>query len=222
MKLYVGVPTYHNMTTGFAVSIFTTDLGFDHEVHFLEGDPYIGRARDVIAANFLESDCTHLLFMDADLIFNDEHIRRLVGHSKKMIVGGFYPKKQLKLEWVCQPHPHKPEAGKDGLMDLMYLGTGFMLIARQVFDGMKILYGKELAFTDEMHPDKRTIWDFFSVGVHRPSGRYLSEDWWFCQRALDMGYKIYGDTKCVLQHIGHAVYPIVAKDVVSQKGQPNS
>ena len=38
--------------------------------------------------------------------------------------------------------------------------------------------------------------------------RYLSEDWMFCQRWLDIGGKVYGDAGIVLKHIGSAVYPL--------------
>jgi len=207
MKVYIGIPTYRDMTTGFAVKVFTEQLNFPRQIQFLDGDPYIGRARDVIAANFLESDCDLLGMMDADLIWTAGQWEQLIARDKD-IVAGFYPKKQPKLEWVVQALPNKPEADSTGLMEVMYIGTGFMLIRRKVFERMILLYGKEIGFTDEMHPNKRRIWDFFSVGVHQPSGRYLTEDWWFCQRALDLGYKVYGDTKVILPHIGMAVYPI--------------
>ncbi len=30
----------------------------------------------------------------------------------------------------------------------------------------------------------------------------------FCQRALDLGYKVFADTRVVLKHCGDCVYPI--------------
>jgi hypothetical protein len=57
--------------------------------------------------------------------------------------------------------------------------------------------------------------DFWSVGVHQPSKRYLTEDWWFCQRALDLGYKVWGDSKVMLQHEGRAIYPLELNESAS-------
>ena len=38
--------------------------------------------------------------------------------------------------------------------------------------------------------------------------RYLSEDWYFCQRWLDLGGDVLVDTRIILQHIGTAIFPL--------------
>lgn len=209
MKIYLGIPAYHQVATSFAgalIRLIKNPPG-PMQVEILEGVPYVGRARNILAADFLKSDCTHLLFIDNDLIFERQDVEYLM-EREKQIVGGFYAKKQPgRVVWVCNALPDgKSVADPSGLMPLKYLGTGFMLIERQVFEVMMDDY-PELAFKDDefgivMH-------DFFSIGVHPgPPRRWLSEDWWFCQRALDSSFEVWGDTRCKLQHIGRAVYPI--------------
>ena len=52
-------------------------------------DSLIARARNTVAAEFLKSDCSHLLFIDADIQFNPrDAIRLLMAH--KDIVGRVY------------------------------------------------------------------------------------------------------------------------------------
>lgn len=173
----------------------------------LIGDSLVSRARNTLTAKFLASDCTHLLFIDSDLIFSGEQVERLLSHNED-VAGGFYPKKKEgELEWVCNAKLDGSHVDARGLQEVRYMGTGFLLIKRGVFERMIGRFGEEIAY----HPDNdpsATEWDFWTVGVHRPSGRYLSEDWFFCQRALDLGYKVFGDTKVILKHVGQAIYPL--------------
>lgn len=166
------------------------------------GDSLVSRSRNVLAAEFLKSDCTHLLFLDTDLIFSPEHVARLVSHDLP-IVAGLYPKKQRELAWVCNLLPgEQPDA--NGLQRIRYAGTGCLLVKREVFLRM-IEAHPEIAYQPDTG-EEGTKWDFFSVGVHK--GRYLSEDWYFCQRALDLGYNVVADTRVVLKHVGEMIYPV--------------
>ena len=38
--------------------------------------------------------------------------------------------------------------------------------------------------------------------------RYLSEDWFFCQRWLDIGGECFAHTKVAIRHVGPAVFPL--------------
>jgi hypothetical protein len=174
------------------------------QVATVDGDSLVSRARNTLTASFLASDCTHLLFIDTDLIFSGEQIARLLDHQVP-IVGGFYPKKQDgPLAWVCNAHPHFPPPDEaTGLQSLRYIGTGFLLVERSVFTRM-IEAHPQIAYTADQ--TARPEHDLWPVGVH--DGRYLSEDWAFCQRALDLGIPVLGDTRVILKHIGTAVFPL--------------
>jgi len=174
----------------------------------------VSRARNRLAAAFLASDCTHLLFLDTDLVFSPDHIARLISHGEPL-VAGLYPKKQAELGWVCnvldaeEGGPGAPDAR--GLHAVKYAGTGCLLIAREVFGEMRAAY-PELAYQPDDGDGTGEYWDFFSVGVwecpRTGRRRYLSEDWWFCQRARDLGFEVLMDTSVVLKHCGEAVYPL--------------
>ena len=199
------------MPSAFAHDLITFQAPWDCELKMHVGDPYIGHARAILNGGFLRSTCTHLMFIDNDLQPREgtvlaDHIKRLLSHDKD-IVAGFYAKKNQKEGgWCCDALVDQKEADETGLMEVNYMGTGFMLIKRGVLEHMREAYGKELHFVNEQ--DGLDYWDFFSTGVHQPSRRWLSEDWWFCQRARDLGYIIYGDARLIMLHMGYALYPL--------------
>ncbi len=49
-------------------------------------------------------------------------------------------------------------------------------------------------------------WDFFSVGV--VNKEYLSEDWYFCDKARALGFKVMLDTRIQVRHEGSAIFPL--------------
>jgi hypothetical protein len=207
MRLFVGIPCYQSMPVQFAHCLFSLQLPCEHmELHMIAGNPFLSLARAILAERFLRTDCSHLLFIDSDIIFDSEQLARITSHDLD-IVGGIYAKKQREVEWVYNSLPDKTvQPDENGLLRLDKIGPGFLLIKRGVFERMIEVYGKEIGFKHD--EDGRQMWEFFSIGVHRPSNRWFSEDWWFCQRARDMGYDVYGDTKCVVGHLGTVEFPL--------------
>lgn len=210
-KVFVGLPVYGGMPYEFVKSLLELYASppCHLDIKFMPGDSLVSRARNSLSSAFLKTDCTHLLFIDCDLEFSGEQIARLLEHDKD-IVAGFYPKKKdgPHIEWVCNSLTNDPLPS--GLQEVRYMGTGFMLIKRCVFERMIERYGGEIAFSPD-HSPNTTEWDFWAVGPYKyPDGkvRHLSEDWYFCQRWIDMGGQIYGDTRVILKHIGHASYPL--------------
>ncbi len=215
-KLFVGMPIYGGVDPHFFCSVIrmVTDFKTNTVVFPLVGDSLVSRARNTLTRKFLDSDCTHLLFIDSDLIFSSDQIRRIVSHNED-VVGGFYPKKkQGDPELVCNALDQSPPMDERRLTQLKYIGTGFLCVKREVFDRMIEAYGKDLWYTSDN--DCATVeYDFWSVGTYQyPDGtkRYLSEDWYFCQRALDLGFKVYGDNGILLRHSGSAVYPLETQE----------
>lgn len=211
-KVFVGVPIYGAIPAGFFQSMmqFHADPKVEAYLHLKVGDSLVSRARNCLAADFLATDCTHLLFIDSDLVFSADQVARLVSHDVD-IVGGCYPAKaEGKIKWIVNTHHEPKEIQANGLQEMRYVGTGFMLVKREIFLRMIEQFGEAISYKPD--ESKRSIeWDFFAVGPYQyPDGsrRYLSEDWYFCQRALDLGFKVWADTRVILKHIGQAIYPL--------------
>jgi hypothetical protein len=216
-KVFIGVPIYGNVNSYFFDSMinFVASAKRDsYELRFIFGDSLVSRARNSLTMEFLKSDCTHFLQIDSDLIFSKEHVERIVSHGED-IVGGFYPKKkQGETEFVFNCLTPPGEMDERGLTPVKYMGTGFMCVSRKVIEKMISELGDEIIFKVDCH--EKVGFDFWPVGVFNfadGSRRYLSEDWYFCQRALDLGFKIYGDNNVCIKHCDTmTVYPLKTQE----------
>ena len=223
MKLFIGLPVYQQMPTFFCQCLLALQKikPLPIDIHICQGDG-VARSRNNLTAEFLKSDCTHLLFIDSDLIFSADHIVKLLERDLP-VVGGFYPKKQQgPLEWVLNTLPDDPPQTAEGLKPVRYIGTGFIMIKREVFEQMATHY-PELLFRED-YGRRGEAHDFWSMGVYvdKVTGnrRYLSEDWYFCQRWLDMGGKIYGDPSVILKHLGTVAFPLQSQEEEMIKVKP--
>ncbi len=205
-KLFVALPTSHGvMPSGFLSGILELVTIKDVELTIIQTvNCYVNLARNEAAANFLSTDCTHLMFIDADIVFNAWHVKRLLSHDVD-IVGGLIPKKkQGDIELVCNALPDRPHQDNRGLMKLRHVSTGFMLIKRGVLTRMRHVYGEKIQYRE--YQTEQQLWDFFPMGI--VDKRYLVEDWYFCDNARDLGFTVYGDMEVQLGHIGSVVFPL--------------
>lgn len=244
-SLFIGLPIHGSPTVSFMQCLLALQVQKPLPIQIQIGcGDGVGRTRNILTAAFLKSKCTHLLFIDSDLIFNVGHIVSLL-RAKQPMVCGFYPKKQEgPLEWVVNTLTPHPEPRPDRLQAIKYAGTGFLLIERQVFEKMIEDY-PEIQFRED-YGDRELAYDFWSMGAYRDTpdqskmlarqllfatknkgyekdkiawletisdgaigeARYLSEDWYFCQRWIDIGGEIFAHTGVVIRHQGQAVYPL--------------
>ena len=216
--LFIGIPVYGAMDSHFVQCLLrlVADPPCKISIRCNVGDSLVSRSRNTLTAQFLASDCTDLLFLDSDLIFAPHHVARMASHDEP-VVGGLYPKKQQgPLSWVINAQDGA-EPRADGLQNVRYVGTGFLRVNRSVFERMIEAFGADISYTPD-HGEPRTEYDFWSVGSYeyrreRPGfRRYLSEDWFFCQRWLDLGGSVFADTRTVLKHSGQAIYPLLTQE----------
>jgi FkbM family methyltransferase len=195
-------------------------------------DPSVERARNILTANFLASDCTHLLFIDADIAFSPEDVKRIASHNED-VVGGIYPLKTMEsdVKWCGNGHcvtaiicdtasicnaatgcagATKPdEVRPNGLQEVGCIGTGFMCIARRAFERFLEADGDKIRYAQDW-PPYREEFAFWRQTVRNVNGkkRFLTEDWNFCYRYRELGGKIFADTRVILKHAGRAVWPL--------------
>jgi hypothetical protein len=89
------------------------------------------------------------------------------------------------------------------LVKVETIGTGFMKIQRHVLEKMR-----DSGLAQRYIVDGTDIveYEFFPFRVVK--GRLRSEDWAFCDNAHELGFDVFGDTQCVVRHMGTCVYPI--------------
>lgn len=182
----------------------------DFEIHWdCEGS--IERSRNKLAKQFLQGNCTHFLTIDSDIGFYPEDVNRISSHDVD-VVGGLYPLKGQtpNVEWCMNMSPAQAAIGprEDGLQRVQYVGCGFMCVRREVFPKMLAALGPLIEYQSDY--DGQTEHAFFAQAISpTPTGRrYLTEDWLFCQRWIDLGGKVFADLKVALRHAGRALWPL--------------
>lgn len=222
-KVYVGTTALWHIDPNFYQSClrtqaellerkYTGKAKIGSQLGFYAGECPVGRSRNALTAEFLKTDCTDLLFIDSDLIFSADQIERIVLHEED-VVGGMYLLKCEGNPRICWNHkPGIVQPNDNGLMQVNYLGTGFMRIRRHVFERMVAEFGDDIWYTtDNSNTPQEKQYDFWRMGVYKYKNgdrRWLSEDWWFCQKCEDIGIPVYADCNVMLKHSGNAVYPL--------------
>ena len=108
--LFLGVPMYGGMAhmnfiTGLlALSRKCQDVGVRLETYFIANESLVQRARNQIADQFMQSDCTHMLFLDADIGFDANDVLMMLAimddESAYDVLTAPYPKKAISWEKV--------------------------------------------------------------------------------------------------------------------------
>ena len=220
MKLMIGMPCYGgHMMTQCTKSLLKLQKTMDFVYETVTFDSLVPRARNAIAAKFLQSDCERLLFIDSDIIFEPWHVHAILKEDYHVICG-MYPKKSidrviLKNNYLegkedilensskLAINPMKNGVIEHNVIELLDGPTGFMCIKREVFEHL-IPHVDSYQVDIQAYKGVKTMHNFFDVGVHED--RYLSEDYWFCRKCQQHGIQIFGHIKVILKHIGTFVY----------------
>lgn len=209
-----------------AIARFAAHPPLNASINFDPGGGSVYMARNEQTARFLKSDCTHLMFVDDDLIPSLADFERIASHDVP-VVGGMYPiKMEGELKWCGNGFPGQPEAliEANGLQRVRYLGTGFLCIERSVIERVIALQRDEIEYTLD-HPPYEARWHVWREAVRKTDDarpRLLTEDWLFCQLCLELGIPVYADTKVRLRHTGTATWPLQSQLLTSDLRPPTS
>ena len=206
-KLMMAIPCYDgkvNIKTAFAIAQLVPKLdkmGVQITLVHLSGCSIITKARNKLVANFMDSECTDLLFVDADVVINADAVTRLLALSTdRDIVAGTYPRRATDAKFFLDFHldeHNQLEFDENGLMRVESVATGFMLIRRHVLEHL-IEAHPEWEYKGDGDGDvEYAVFDFAIV-----DGNYIGEDYLFCRRAREAGFKVYLDPMISLPHIG--------------------
>jgi hypothetical protein len=227
-SVFIATPMYGGMAAGiYTVSMVQLSAIFlrnrvDSVYAVTSSESLVPNARNVLTDQFLESQATHLMWIDADIGFNALDIVSML-LADKDIVCGIYPKKEVDWARVARavkagvpPEELSNHAGlsaiklldgsaegvdadSDGLFEIEAGGTGFMLIKRGVFDALS-------EDVSDYLPDRKVIKEFYATTIEPGSGKLVTEDYHFCRLARNHGFKIYAAPWVRLSHAGTYVF----------------
>jgi len=231
-KLFVSTPMYGGQCFGLynqsliQLNNLLKTTGNECIISFMMNESLITRARNALTHNFLKTDCTHLMFIDADIRFNAADIPPMV-EANKDIICGIYPKKEINWQSVKDAVDRgvpvdqlKHHTGSfvvnlveysptvtvpiNQPVEIWNGGTGFMLIKREVFEQ---LADKVPSYINDVTDLSGSIKDdeikeYFATSIEEGTRRLLSEDYHFCNIWRKAGGKVWAAPWVQLSHIG--------------------
>ena len=172
----------------------------------------IDLCRSRLVKVFLEkTKCQKLFFIDSDIIFKPDDVKRLLYHSMKYpVVGAVYPRRKDPAAFYLKAKAMQLETNEDGLIEVLGFGAGFVVIDRSVFEKMA-------PFVAEVDTDRETnLKMFFDIRI---LGReYHGEDISFYRRwTEECGGSIFIDPTINLKHIGSREFDYKFMDYINNK-----
>lgn len=104
-----------------------------------------------------------------------------------------------------------PKAGNNSFalndpVEVLEIGTGFMMVQKRVFHKFTEQFPEKLYRPDHVRTEhfdgSREITAYFDCVIDPATKRYLSEDYYFCQKVQEMGMKTWLCPWMQLQHVG--------------------
>jgi len=222
IKLFIATPAFgHQVTTNYAnsllkfVSTAHPRLAVSSAIHMQSGMALVTQARNNCVSYFLNSECTHFLFIDADIGFEPEAIYRLIEKDVPLALTPYPVKgygKDHQLQFIVHfPDKDNVRIQKDGFTEITAGPTGFMMIKREVFEKLAEKYPERKTVNKQLVGNRvQTMekgWYTFFESAQDPENGYLGEDISFCRLWTNIGGKIYADTQTPLTHFGsHAFH----------------
>jgi len=205
MKVMIATPFYENKGySPYIKSLFQTvyvlakqsNLEFD----FVEisGGSYIDNNRNMIANKFMNSDFTHLFFIDSDESWDVQGFLNIL-KADKDIVGAAYPVKNNWEYYGVTIHTHEngtPIVNSEGLIRAEKVPTGFMKISKKVFEQLRDANPDDWYYGS----DQEKIYNFFGH-LTIDHIRY-GEDISFNIRWQQIGGEIWLEPRCSIGHHG--------------------
>ena len=242
-RLMVATPIYEGaqgtyVRAALDLALCAQAMGVSVRFEFILYQPSITRARDMLTAMFLASDCTHLLFVDADIDFSADDAFSLIhamdAHADVGVLGGASPRRMINWRNIARAveqglakdnpadlarysgdyalHFLNPQQSfkMTDLVELSRLGTAMMLIRRSVLEGLRAAL-PDLVFRPD--PGERQAHGvgevepaFFCPMIEPESQALLSDDYAFCRRVRDAGFRIWLAPWVRTTHAGPMVF----------------
>jgi hypothetical protein len=183
-----------------------SDIGFD--------------PRDIVAMMALQSDES-----DYDVLAGPYPKKTISWEKIKLAVDkGIADEDPNILEKFVGDYVFNPKSGNgtiriDEPVEVSEVGTGFMMTRRSAFEKFRDTYPQYHYKPDHVRTEHfdgtREIMQYFQAEIDPESKRYLSEDYWFCQKLAQAGGKIWYCPWMKLQHVGTYIFGGSLADLAS-------
>ena len=233
-RLYLTSPTTGQVDIHYMRSVFLLQaecnkrkIGITLHLH---KSSIVTFGRNACTAAFLNSDATHMLFVDTDIQFDEKDIFRMMEADEEVTLIP-YPMKWLDWKKANEMHQrhgipvnkgafHFPMKvlGEDfecvnGWMEIERGPAGCMLIKREAIERMIKFYPdlkvKQNHLINESVKNSTHSYNFWDTEFNKETGQIIGEDFAFCDRYRKAGGRIFALIDSEIAH--HGNYPFRAK-----------
>ena len=158
----------------------------------------LSRSRHTLVRKAQELQCSHILFIDSDMVFPNWTLHALLSHDKAVVAANCAVKQLPSLPTARQQGDKPAGTLVDsretrGISRVWRVGTGVMLLKTSVFDSIQ-------------QP-------WFDITWNEANDDYTGEDWSLCEKLEAAGIPVYVDHD-LSRHIGHVgSYTYEHKDI---------
>lgn len=197
-RVLIGTPSYDGKTDVWYNDSMNTTIkigmanGVDICPIYLSSDAMVQRARNDLIQMFLQSDFDDFVFIDADQAWDPRWVFSLISRPQD-VVGGVVVKKNDVPGFNVKLLNLDPKIEIDGLMEVEYIGTGFLKISRKA---AQAVYDMSEPYTNSEKSNRMT----FDIKI--VNGELVSEDNIFCDKWRGLGGKVWIDPHMTCSHVG--------------------
>lgn len=188
MRIFIGLPSGDMVHKGFCISLCNL-LGDSMHcgIQTATGDirtTAAERGRNMAVRGALEWQATHILWIDSDMTFPHDALRRLLSHQKD-IVGASY---RMRREPYAAAHIELDTPETESLRRVKRLPSGMLLVRMQVYEQLDLPW-----YRNPYVPGTEEI---------------VSQDYDFCDRSRALGVEVWMDATLskLLGHLGEHEY----------------
>lgn len=190
-------PLPHHTATSLAKTMYAAGRNGMAVSFAIEVSGLVQVGRDKVLADFLESDCTKLFWIDSDMVWEPADFARMVALSTEYdAVCAAYPLKVEGSTHFVVKYDPSAQLNEHGLMEIEGTGLGFTIVDRSICEALtegRPRYRDQLAGRD--------VAKVFDVSIS-DEGNLLTEDIAFFNDIRALGHKVWLDPSIDLGHMG--------------------
>jgi hypothetical protein len=233
IKLFVGTPVHSDVS----IHYFKASLEFQKECYVRKipvmfqvmKSSLVTQGRQLCVAAFLNSQCTHLLFVDSDIAYSYKMFEKMVNYDKDICMVP-YPIKSMDFQKIKKKIQNGSELDpmllgnqytmsitdprsikiENGFIEVERGPAGFMLIKREAIEKLIKEYPeftiKQHTLIDGKLVERDNMYNFFDTYWDPNEKTYTGEDFYFCKLAKHAGIKMYALVDEYISHYGEFGY----------------
>lgn len=206
-KVFIGTPAFDGRVhVQFACSLAETRIflaanAIEAIIHITTAGSLLVRERNDIIKAFLKTDATHLLCVDSDMGWDPRDVKKLIDFNEDF-VGSLYPARGDNCFLFRGVYSENKEmkVSEKGLLEMEYVPAGFILLKRAAVEKM-IAHFPDLYYQPK-EASLKHMDGYHLFAVELFDGEFWGEDYVFCRRARQAGFRIWIDPTIKIDHAG--------------------